>query len=446
MSHVREDQVKVERQESDCRELCARRGWDVAAVHVDNRRSAWRRDRQRPGWDALLAGVADGRYGAIVVWHGDRLLRQPADLERLIEIAESRGIRIASIAGERDLDSPDDRYILRIEAASACRSSDDTQRRVLRGLAARRDQGLPNGARRSFGFTADGAALVEDEAEILREVARRLVEGADVRAVCRDLERHGIVTADGVPFSPRTIKRSLIRPAMVGQLVHHDQIIGTAAHGPVLDEPTWYALRQLFGARAEVASSKGPMPRHLLSGIARCGTCDSGLYASHYRSRRGKAPRSVYRCIEPGCERKVTRGMTALDELVIGRVLERFAGRTVDLRPEPGPDRGTELSALESRREQVRDAFSDVTGEEPEFLRRQLDKLDGQIDAIRAEMASAGNRTLDGLTGIDRDAWDLLTLDRRRAVVRDLFTIRVLPAPRGPGFDPAYVDIQRKGS
>ncbi|KAB1141601.1 hypothetical protein F7R91_31780 [Streptomyces luteolifulvus] len=53
-------------------------------------------------------------------------MRQPFDLERLLSVAESRGIRIASPSGARDLDNPDDRFILRIEVAQACRESDNT--------------------------------------------------------------------------------------------------------------------------------------------------------------------------------------------------------------------------------------------------------------------------------------------------------------------------------
>src|SRR6266516_1732229 len=84
------DTTKVDEQERLCRELCERRGWDIAEVYTDNNRSAWKRAKptaddphgrkvRRPGWDALLAAVGAGRFGAIVTYWGDRLVRQPRD-------------------------------------------------------------------------------------------------------------------------------------------------------------------------------------------------------------------------------------------------------------------------------------------------------------------------------------------------------------------------------
>jgi site-specific DNA recombinase len=39
--------------------------------------SAWKRGVRRPGWERVESGESDG----IVVWHTDRLFRQPRDLE-----------------------------------------------------------------------------------------------------------------------------------------------------------------------------------------------------------------------------------------------------------------------------------------------------------------------------------------------------------------------------
>ena len=46
-------------------------------------------------------------------------------------------------ANRRDLSNPDDRFFLRIEVAHACRSSDDTSRRLRSALADRARDGVP---------------------------------------------------------------------------------------------------------------------------------------------------------------------------------------------------------------------------------------------------------------------------------------------------------------
>jgi DNA invertase Pin-like site-specific DNA recombinase len=112
--------------------------------------SAWKRNVRRPGWERLLERAASGASDGIVVWHTDRLFRQPRDLERLIELGD-QGFLVASAHGSRNLADPDDRFILRIEVAHAARSSDDTSRRLKRRFQTMREHGQSTGGPRPFG-------------------------------------------------------------------------------------------------------------------------------------------------------------------------------------------------------------------------------------------------------------------------------------------------------
>lgn len=64
-------------------------------------------------------------------------MRQPHDLEQLLHIADEHDITLHGQANRRDLADPDDRFFLRIEVAHACRSSDDTSRRLRDGTVDR---------------------------------------------------------------------------------------------------------------------------------------------------------------------------------------------------------------------------------------------------------------------------------------------------------------------
>jgi site-specific DNA recombinase len=66
-----EDQTGVDRQERLCREVAERLGLVVVpkCVFVDNNRSAWQRNRHRPGWDGLLEAVRAGRLRHVIVYH-----------------------------------------------------------------------------------------------------------------------------------------------------------------------------------------------------------------------------------------------------------------------------------------------------------------------------------------------------------------------------------------
>lgn len=70
----------IEDQWADNRNVIERLGATLGK-ELDDGASAWKRKARRPGWDELLEWMAQGLSDGVVVWHTDRLLRQPRDLE-----------------------------------------------------------------------------------------------------------------------------------------------------------------------------------------------------------------------------------------------------------------------------------------------------------------------------------------------------------------------------
>ena len=173
---------------------------------------------RRPGWEALLARVEAGESDGIVVWHTDRLFRQPRDLESLIDLADG-GFTVASARGTRDLSDPDDRFILRIEVAHAARSSDDTSRRLKRRFQTLRANGQRTGGARPFGLPghvvlpkAERDALeasgqerpvvpdsqVQAERRAIADGCRNLLAGRSLSDIARDWNAAGLRTPRGI--------------------------------------------------------------------------------------------------------------------------------------------------------------------------------------------------------------------------------------------------------
>lgn len=444
------DTTKVDDQEKISRKLAADRHWTVSNQHVfkDNSVSAWQRNRKRPGWDALLKAVEGGEIQAIVVFHGDRLIRQPWDLEMLLRLADDRGIRLASVMGDRNLDNPDDRYILRIEAASACRESDSTSRRQKAHHARRAEQGLhrPGGrGGRAFGFETDGLTHRPAEADVIRECAARVLAGEEMGAICRDLTERGVKTSAGNDFSHGPLKKLLLRPRLAGLFVHHGQVIGDAAWEPILDRATWetvcYELNERAGKYHYTTNSR----RYLLTNIATCGTCGHPLVNRH--NTRSESLRG-YGCINPACTLKVHRSVRHLDIWVEGIVVDLLNDAELyrDLTGEDTTELTAQLITVEGRRNQVLQEFGDDDSMSPDVLRISVARLDTRIGELRQRIqdASAGH-LLAGLQGITDAEWARLPLERRRAVVRAMVTVTVgKSAKRGPGFDKSTVSVQRR--
>jgi site-specific DNA recombinase len=438
------DLVKVERQEADCRSTCDRLGWDVADVFVDPNKSAWQRNRKRPGWDALLEGVRDKRFDAIVVYHGDRLIRQPWDLEMLLRVADEQGVRLASPTGTRNLDNADDRFVLRIEAAQACRESDNASRRRKRAIEAWAADGKPRpGGIRPFGFERDLVTIREAEAEIIRDLAARILAGDSTSSLVKDLNRRGITTSTGRPWYHLGLKHMMCSPRLAGLITLRGEIAGPGSWDAILERETWEAVRSILDSRAQAFAAVVPPRKHLLTGIAACGSCDSPLAVR----RSGGAV--VYGCMSLECPRRVMRSMEHLDEYVISAVLTRLAddrlwSRVAGVSQDGGM--AAELAAVEARKRQIVEEFADDDVMDPALLRGMLRRLDERIAGLRARIAAQrGTHILDGLRDLTREGWDGLPLDRRRAVVRELVTVRVAPSKRGPGFHGgAFVSVERR--
>ncbi|MUL39592.1 hypothetical protein FZ103_00085 [Streptomonospora sp. PA3] len=454
---------KVERQEADSRELAARLGWPVSDAHVyrDNSRSAWQRNRKRPGWDRMLAALEAGHIDAIIVYHGDRLIRQPYDLEKLIGITDSRGIRIASVSGTRDLDNPDDRFILRIEAAQACRESDNTSRRMRRAIAARAAKGRPSaGGKRPFGFESDFVTRREPECALLAEAADRLLAGQSMGGVIRWLDTCS-QTSQGARWTDATLRHLLLSPRIAG-LVEHGGTLYEAVWAPVLapDAPEeerrarareqWEDIKALFARNSKEHPYQGQDRKYFLTRVAECYACGAGFRSKPTGGRNRKDSR-IYYC--PDCKR-VGRSVAHLDAYIEGRVLrllqdKRFAEELHAAADAGRPGVAAEIAALERRRaetEATLEELADHPEADPGILVRSLASFDRKISELRSQLvATSQHQVLARMVGITREEWQATPVDVRATVARILFRIVVYPTTkRGPGFDPSSVEVTRR--
>lgn len=440
------DTTKVDDQERISRDLAASRSVDVGEVYCDNNKSAWRKDRKRPGWDRMLADVEAGRLDAIIVYHGDRLIRQPWDLERLLALAESKGIRLFSPSGARNLDNADDRFILRIEAAQACRESDNTSRRRKAQYERwRRDGRVRPGGRggRAFGFETDGVTHIEAECEVIRDMAGRVLRGETVGTIAREVSACGWRTPAGNEFSHGTVRKMLARERYAGLMPDGES---KAAWEPVLERETWELARLALSVKAKDFPYATNARKWLLSGIAICGApgCGSPMQIKPSKGRERREHVNGYACL--AC-RKVYRSAPLLDAYV-GRMVVNQLNHP--LRPVPeapaAPDSAAEWAALAKEQAETQRLAANY-----EASAGRLSLLMARLDAIDARMAELRERESDTMRarlretyrGITWEQWQDEPLEVRRALVSAYFRVTVLPASRrGPGFRSEDVQME----
>ena len=449
---------KVDRQEDDCRQLADRLSWPISSLHVwkDNNRSAWQRSRKRPGWDAMLAAIEASEIDGVIIYHGDRLIRQPWDLERLIGIADNKGLRIASPSGTRNLDSADDRYILRIEAAGFCRASDDASRRIKRDLKARRAAGMPRaGGTRAFGFERDNITIRKSEAAIAAELGSRILAGETNYRAMRWMNTVSTTTT-GRMWRTNVIKGLLRRPRIAGLLDVDGELV-KAPWDPIIPPEDWRLINAILDARSSAyydAPRRQNLDeaeyaiRYLLSGIARCGTCDSTTYVQSQRTPKGKVQRRSYLCSNSGCRHRCSRAMDNLDAYVIGRVLAILNDPEFVEALYSGDDAagiGQQVVELKKRKEIARQQLANLADLDAEIdaglLALSLGSFDRKIRKLEdRRAATTRQRLLQRMAGCTLEQWQGEPLPVRRDTVAALFRIVILPATRkGSGFDPSSV-------
>jgi DNA invertase Pin-like site-specific DNA recombinase len=436
----------VQRQETDCRDLCAGRGWENPTVFVDNDVSAYN-GRVRPAYRELLEQVKAGTVSAIVAWHPDRLHRSPRELENFIDLVEAHSVAVATVlAGTYDLTTATGRMTARIVGATARYESELKSERTKRAHRQLAEAGSPVSGTRPFGWLADRTTLDPHEAALVREAAGRILEGETLWAITRDWQAREIRASRGGRWTQSAIRRILLNPRVAGYRTHHKVIVGPGKWEAILDEITWRRVTATIHDRAT------PGPRrarsYLLTGFLVCGRCGTKLIARGSEQRG----RSYVRTSSPakgGCG-GIRIHADRLEGEVVAQVLTvldspEFKARIVHAAENSREvELGVEVDLLEARLEQ---AATDHYVEQI-ISRAQLTAttrvLTARLDAARSELtARRGRHVTAGVVGCDAGRFDELSLDRRRAVIAELVDRIVIgPSARGRQWDPERVKVR----
>jgi site-specific DNA recombinase len=461
------EQTATGRQIADCRRLAADRGLVVAEAHIyeDVDLSAFKQVR-RPAFERLLDDLDAGLLAGVICWKLDRLTRSHRDFERLWEIMERRGAKLVSLHEQFDTSTPAGEFTLRMMVGMARMESQNIALRLRSRLAEKREAGLPHaGGYRPYGYRGDFVTVDPDEAAVVREAAGRLLAGETLREVTKDLNRRGLLSSTGKPWSPPTLRRTLASPRLAGLRVHWRreptatgktrrvrEVVGPGTWEAILDQETHRALVALFEDPARRSQTRQPRV-HLLAGLLRCGRCGGPMYVQSHGRRRPKD----YRCLAPpvgrGCggvsilagplEELVTQAaISVVDGPELAATLAAQADWNADW------DEAARLAEDQAALEELsRDYYVERRITREEFLTAR-DDLEARI---RGAAASLERRTRSALLAelassdtVLADRWPTLDADRRRAVLAALFkTIVVRPAEtRGRNrFDPTRVEF-----
>ncbi len=273
--------------------------------------------------------------------------------------------------------------------------------------------------------TGDHDELDPEQAEVIRQAARLLLAGRSLRSTAAHLNDIGAPTPRGKPWQSATLRQVLLRERNAGRRVHRAQVIGDGRWAPIYSADTHDRVVALLTDTSR-NTTNGNVPRHLLTGIAQCGRCGEPLVARQGRvTDNGRRQASAYACAK--CL-KVKRKEAAVDERVDNYLtswLQRpdiFAaiGQVGHQQP-PGPTASSTATPTADA-----DTQSEV-GPAPKYPAWLL--LPDLADLVGPHAAQN---------------WAAAPLETKRALIKAVCSVIVMPTRPGPRFDPDSVVIRAR--
>lgn len=434
----------ISRQLEDCRKLAADRGWIVAEEYIDNDVSAYS-GKVRLSYERMLRDIQAGARDAVVVYNLDRLTRRPMELEHFVQLCEAAGVRqLATVTADVDLGNDDGLFMARIFAAFAAKESGRKSERLRRKARQTAEEGRPGGGKnRPFGYEVDKITVNAVEADLIREMASRVLAGESTRSIVSWLQENEVQTSAGAEWRTSTIRQILLSPRIAGLRAHQGVVVGPAIWEAIITPEQRQQLLNHFAAK-KVSGRRAPR-RYLLSGMLRCGKCGNKLFSSARQLERR------YVCMS-GPDHGGCGGITVIagpvEEWIAAAVLYRLdttqmqdtltGRRSEDQRQSELLE---QLSRDRAKMDELASMWADNEISRAEW-KSARDPIEHRIVSTERQLSQlTGTTALEGIVGHGsdlRDRWATLNLGRQAAIVAAVLDYAtILPATSfGNQFNP----------
>lgn len=308
-SSDRQNERSIEDQLAVCRRHAEARGWEVVATFSDAAISGAAM-ANRPGLQTLLAAASGAAFDLVLVEDEDRLARDLEHQAHIYNRLKAQGVAIATLSSERI-------GILEVglKGVMAELYLANLSQKTARGMRANAEAGRATGAR-VYGYRSQPGgevAIVEAEAEVVREIFERFAAGEAPRAIAADLNRRGVPSTYRRGWSGNMVtgdrkrgngilanelyagvkawnRDTVVKDRETGKRRHVYRPPAEWRRTPVphlriVSEEAWAAVQARKGAeRAWTPGQLSARRKGLLSGLVKCGRCGAS-YTSFSKTR-----------------------------------------------------------------------------------------------------------------------------------------------------------------
>lgn len=188
-ARVSTDNQTVENQLLELHAVAQRQGWDVVTVLTDAGISGAKGRDRRPGFDALIKGVARREFDQIMAWSVDRLGRSLPDLVGFLNDAHAKSVDLYLHQQGLDTSTPSGRMMFQMLGVFAEFERAMIRERIMAGL-------------RRTTKKSGRKPMSQDRVDAIR---KSLLDGLGIRATAR-LHRASPMTVTAIKRSMETVE------------------------------------------------------------------------------------------------------------------------------------------------------------------------------------------------------------------------------------------------
>ncbi|EIG62292.1 recombinase family protein [Bradyrhizobium sp. WSM1253] len=415
-----------------CRDLCAREGMTVISTFED-RAISGSAAVNRPGFQALMQAAESRLFDVIVAEDMDRIFRDQADYHNVRKRLDFLGITLHTATGKiGTIDGA-------LRALMSEQFIENLRVHTRRGLEGVLRDGRHAGGR-AYGYRAikdkpGELEIVEDEAEIVRQIFSDYVAGKTPRQIAHDLNNRSVRPPRGRLWNGSTINGNVARGGgmilndlYAGRIVWNkvrmvkDPATGKrlsrpnpkeqyriveAPHLRIIDDATFKAAQGIKAERRRDATpasaQRARAPKRVFSGLIRCGSCGGGMSSigsdrkglrlqcsAHRESGSCDNGRRIYLSDIEALAIKGLRQHLAHPE-VIAEFVDAYNAERKRLKKEASTERARlerRLGEIEREMRRIVDSIV-VTGMPPEQFVARMQELEAEKTKVMAGLERA---------------------------------------------------------
>lgn len=276
-----EEGYSISEQQDKLKKYCDIKDWKVARVYTDPGFSG--SNTNRPSLQQLISDCKNNMFDAVLVYKLDRLSRSQKDTLYLIEdVFNKNGVGFISLSENFDTSTAFGKAMIGILSVFAQLEREQITERMTLGRVGRAKAGKAmSWANCPFGYIIQKEIYEIDpfRAEIVKRIYRDYLSGVSITKITQNLNAEGHV-GKNVNWSYRTVRQILGNIVYAGYIKYKNEIY-PGLHKPIVSLSDYKKVQvELERRRITQAQLSNPRPfraKYMLSGLMRCGYCNSVL-------------------------------------------------------------------------------------------------------------------------------------------------------------------------